>query len=120
MPAFVPGQRLGHIELESLLGKGGMGEVWKAQDHTLQRTVAVKTLATKLESAAARQLFVREAQAVAALGHPHIATIFDVGEHEGTVYFVMEYLDGTSLRQVLSRDGRLGLRRWFEVALAMA
>src|SRR5262245_11387749 len=102
MAKLAPGQTLDHLQLETLLGKGGMGEVWKAHDHNLQRTVAVKTLAaTGGESAGARQLFVREAQAAAALSHPNIASIFDAGVHDGTAYFIMEYLDGTSLRQIL-------------------
>jgi serine/threonine protein kinase len=78
-----------------------MGEVWKARDTRLDRTVAIKVLPPDLTTdAAARQRFDREARAVAALSHPHICRLFDIGQQDGTDFLVMEYLDGETLAAV--------------------
>ena len=93
------GTRLGPYEVLSLTGAGGMGEVWKARDTRLDRTVAIKVLPSDLTSdPAARQRFEREARAVAALSHPHICPLFDIGHQDGTDFLVMEFLDGETLR----------------------
>src|SRR5215212_9756287 len=93
-----PGARLGPYEIIALLGRGGMGEVYRATDTRVARTVAVKVL---LPEAAAqperRQRFEREARAVARLNHPHICTLFDVGQQDNLEFLVMEYLDGETL-----------------------
>ena len=100
--ASVQGRQLGSYRIDALLGAGGMGEVYRAFDEKLQRTVAVKVLppgdAADL-SAGARLL--REARAAAALNHPHICTIHEVGEHEGRPYIAMELVEGAPLDRVV-------------------
>ena len=96
------GARIGPYEVVSLIGTGGMGEVYKARDTRLGRTVAIKVLHTP--SADLRQRFEREARVVAALQHPHICTLIDIGDHAGVDYIVMEFLDG----QPLTCPQRLG------------
>ncbi len=98
------GTRLGPYEILSPLGAGGMGEVYRARDTRLDRTVAVKVLpphATKSPEARAR--FEREARAVSALNHPHICTLHDVGTHDGVDYLVMEFLEGETLSGRLAK-----------------
>jgi eukaryotic-like serine/threonine-protein kinase len=89
------GARVGPYEVLSLIGSGGMGDVYKARDTRLGRTVAIKVLHSP--DAGLRQRFDREARAVAALQHPHICALIDVGQHDGADYIVMEYLDGRTL-----------------------
>jgi serine/threonine protein kinase len=117
---LTPGTRLGAYELISLLGAGGMGEVYRARDTKLNRDVAVKVLpesfASDRESLAR---FEREAHAVAALNHPNILSIFDFGTHEGTVFAVMELLEGQTLRDKLDA-GPFAQRRAVEVAIQIA
>ena len=95
---LTPGTSLGPYQIESPLGAGGMGEVYEATDTRLDRTVANKVLP---EHVAAdpdlKARFEREAKTVAALSHPHICPVFDVGEQDGVNYLVMEYLDGETL-----------------------
>ena len=92
------GCRLGPYQLGPRLGAGGMGEVYKAKDTRLDRTVAIKVLPAQAAAAPqARERFEREARAVAALNHPHICTLYDVGSHDGVDFLVMEYLDGVTL-----------------------
>jgi Tol biopolymer transport system component len=99
-----PGQRLGPYEIESPLGAGGMGEVYRARDTRLDRTVAVKVLPPHLaEHPLGRERFEREARAVSALSHPHICALFDVGEVEGVAFIVMEHLEGESLADRLDK-----------------
>ncbi len=90
------GTRLGPYEIIALLGAGGMGEVYKATDTRLDRTVAIKIL--RQASANLRERFEREARVVAALQHPHICTLFDIGNHDGMDFLVMEYLEGQTLQ----------------------
>ena len=98
------GSRLGPYEILSPLGAGGMGEVYKAKDTRLDRTVAIKVLPRELTSdPAAKQRLDREARAVAALSHPHICPLFDIGHLDETDFLVMEYLEGETLRARLSR-----------------
>jgi len=99
-----PHARLGPYEVVELLGSGGMGEVYRARDPRLRRDVAVKVLPREFARDAARlRRFEQEARAVAALNHPYILTVFDVGEHDGTPYVVTELLEGETLREVLTR-----------------
>src|SRR5437870_2801071 len=92
------GQQLGSYEITSLLGKGGMGEVYKAYDTRLDRTVAIKVLPGHVaHDPQSRERFQREARAVAALNHPHICTLHDIGSQEGIDFLVMEYLEGETL-----------------------
>ena len=94
----------GHHEIIRLLGRGAMGEVWLARDRRLKRPVAIKFLAAQyLSSAEALERFRREALAVAALNHPSICTLFDIGEDQGRPYLVLEYLEGQTLRERLEK-----------------
>ena len=104
-----PGTKLGPYEVESLLGAGGMGEVYRARDTRLNRIVAVKVLPSHLaQKAEARERFEREARAISALNHPYICHLYDIGEQDGHNYLVMEYLEGETLSSRLIR-GRLPL-----------
>jgi eukaryotic-like serine/threonine-protein kinase len=96
--SLAPGARLGPYEILSALGAGGMGEVYRARDTRLGRTVAVKVLPSALAAdAEARARLHHEAKAISTLTHPNICTLFDVGHEDGTDYLVMEYLDGVTL-----------------------
>jgi Tol biopolymer transport system component/predicted Ser/Thr protein kinase len=99
-----PGSRLGPYEVLSPLGAGGMGEVYKAKDTRLDRTVAVKVLPQHLsDSSDVRQRFEREAKTISSLSHPHICALYDVGNQDGVEYLVMEYLEGETLADRLAR-----------------
>src|SRR5467141_3419459 len=102
--ALAPGTHLGPYEILGPLGAGGMGEVYRARDTRLDRTVAIKVLPQHLaDTPEARQRFEREARAVSALNHPHICTLHDVGSQDGTEYLVMEYLEGETLSARLEK-----------------
>jgi eukaryotic-like serine/threonine-protein kinase len=93
-----PGTRLGPYELVAPVGAGGMGEVYRARDTRLDRTVAVKVLPAHLSSSAeSRQRFEREAKTISQLSHPHICALYDVGNQDGVEFLVMEYLEGETL-----------------------
>ena len=100
--ALISGARLGPYEILSALGAGGMGEVWKARDTRLDRTVAIKTIRGPFT-----ERFEREARAISALSHPHICAIYDVGEHDGAGYLVLEYVEGEPLKGPLPLDHAL-------------
>ncbi|HEV8609207.1 MAG TPA: protein kinase, partial [Thermoanaerobaculia bacterium] len=92
------GTRLGPYELGAPIGAGGMGEVYRAKDTRLERTVAVKVLPAHLSaSAESRQRFEREAKTISQLSHPHICALYDVGNQDGVEFLVMEYLEGETL-----------------------
>ncbi len=98
------GTKLGPYEILAPLGAGGMGEVYRARDTRLDRTVAIKVLPSHLSSdPARRQRFEREAKTISSLNHPHICTLHDVGQQDGTDYLVMEYLEGETLAQRLEK-----------------
>jgi len=98
------GARLGPFEILSPLGAGGMGEVYKARDTRLERTVAIKVLPQHLSSSPeVRQRFEREAKTISSLSHPHICALYDVGNQDGVEYLVMEYLEGETLAERLVR-----------------
>lgn len=102
--ALDPGARLGPYEIVSAIGSGGMGEVYRAHDTRLGRDVAIKVLPAHVSGdPALRERFEREARTVAALNHPHICTLHDVGHQDGIDFLVMEYLDGETLAQRLTR-----------------
>jgi eukaryotic-like serine/threonine-protein kinase len=101
--ALTPGTKLGPYEIQSLLGAGGMGEVYRAKDTRLGRDVAIKVLPEKLARDAERlQRFETEARVIAALNHPNILSIHDIGTYEGAPYLVSECLEGQTLRMELS------------------
>jgi serine/threonine protein kinase/Tol biopolymer transport system component len=96
--SLASGTKLGPYEIQSPLGAGGMGEVYRARDTRLDRTVAIKILPSHLsDNPEARQRFDREARAISSLNHPNICTLHDVGHQDGVDYLVMEYLDGETL-----------------------
>ena len=100
------GKQLGHYRILSMLGAGGMGEVYRAHDERLERDVALKVLpASTFEDAAARARLVREARAAAALNHASICTIHDVGEAEGQAYIAMELVEGVPLSERVHGGG---------------
>ncbi len=98
------GARLGPYEIQSSLGAGGMGEVYRARDTRLDRSVAIKILRAHLsDDPEAKQRFDREARAIASLNHPNICALHDVGHHDGIDYLVMEYLEGETLADRLKK-----------------
>jgi len=101
--ALTSGTKLGPYEIQSAVGAGGMGEVYRARDTRLDRTVAVKILAPHLSSSELKQRLEREARAISALNHPHICHLYDVGSQEGIDYLVMEFVEGESLAERLQR-----------------
>jgi eukaryotic-like serine/threonine-protein kinase len=102
--SLAPGTRLGPYEIVAAIGAGGMGEVYKARDTRLERTVAVKVLPAHLSASAdVRQRFEREAKTISSLSHPHICALYDVGHQDGVEYLVMEYLEGDTLAERLTR-----------------
>ena len=115
-----PGTTLGPYEILSPLGAGGMGEVYKARDTRLDRTVAIKVLP---EHVAAdpdlKQRFEREAKTISSLNHPHICTLHDIGSQDGIDFLVMEYLEGDTLAQRLEK-GALPLDQALKVAIEIA
>jgi eukaryotic-like serine/threonine-protein kinase len=114
------GTRLGPYEILSPLGAGGMGEVWRARDTRLDRSVAVKILPGELaQNAVLRLRFDREARAISQLNHPHICTIHDVGHENGTDYLVMELLEGESLAERIAH-GPLPLDQVLRYAVEIA
>ena len=101
---LAPATRLGPYEVLSPLGAGGMGEVYRARDTRLQRTVAIKILPSQFSSdAIRRQRFEREAKTVSQLNHPHICVLHDIGRHDGIDYLVMECLEGETLAKRLEK-----------------
>lgn len=126
MPAFMAlasGTKLGPYEIGIALGAGGMGEVYRALDTRLGRTVAIKVLPPHLSNDPnLQQRFLREARTISALQHPHICTLFDVGSQDGRDYLVMEYLEGESLAERLARGplpGDQTLQTAMEIADAL-
>ncbi len=119
-PASLIGGRLSRYKILSVLGKGGMGEVYLAEDTQLDRRVAIKLLATGLTADAGRvRRFVREARAASALNHPNIITIHEVGEADGRHFIVTEYVEGETLRGRMRRE-KLPLGAALEVAIQVA
>jgi len=118
--SLAAGARLGPYEIVAPLGAGGMGEVYKARDTRLGRTVAIKVLPEQLSADAdRRRRFEREAKAISALSHSHICTLFDIGQESDVTYLVMEHLDGETLAQRLSRSA-LPIRQVVEIGAQIA
>ncbi len=118
--ALTPGTKLGPYEIQSPLGAGGMGEVYRARDTRLDRTVAIKVLASHLSSSPElKQRMEREGRAISSLNHPHICQLYDIGSQDGTDYLVMEFLEGESLAERLRR-GPLPLPEILKIGIAVA
>src|SRR5208283_1589215 len=118
--ALTSGTKLGPYEIQSLLGSGGMGEVYRAHDSRLNRIVAIKVLPSSFSADADRlQRFVQEARSAAALNHPNILSIFDIGEEGESPYIVSELLEGQTLRERI-RTGPLSSRKAIEYGLQVA
>jgi serine/threonine protein kinase len=112
--AFTSGTKLGPYEIVSVLGAGGMGEVYRAHDTRLGRDVAIKVLPQHLRSNPdLKARFEREARTISSLNHPHICHLYDIGSQDGTDYLVMEYLDGEALDHHLQR-GALPMKQVLE------
>src|SRR3984893_6118797 len=109
--AIVTGTQLGRYEIRSKIGAGAMGEVYLAEDTQLQRKVALKVLPADVASNQDRmRRFVLEAQAAAALNHPNIAHVYEIGESDGVNFIAMEFIDGRTLRECI-RLGQTDLRK---------
>src|SRR5579871_5678799 len=107
--AVTAGTKLGPYEIQSPVGAGGMGEVYRARDTRLDRIVAIKVLASHLSSSPElTQRMEREARAISSLNHPNICHLYDIGAHDGTEFLVMEFLEGQTLAERL-RSGPLSL-----------
>ena len=118
--SIIPGKTVGPYQILSAIGAGGMGEVYKARDTRLDRTVAIKVLSAHLaDRADLRERFDREAKTIAGLNHPHICTLFDIGHQDGTDYLVMEYLEGETLADRLKR-GPLPMEQVLQYAIEIA
>jgi eukaryotic-like serine/threonine-protein kinase len=102
--ALAPGDQVGPYQLEAELGHGGMGQVFRARDYRLGRVVAIKVIRPELASEEEfRHRFKREARTIATLNHPHVCALYDIAEHKGCAYLVMEYVEGETLDKVLAR-----------------
>ncbi len=118
--ALTSATKLGPYEIQSALGAGGMGEVYRALDTRLDRTVAIKVLASHLSSSPElKQRMEREARAISSLNHPHICQLYDIGSQDGTDYLVMEFLEGETLAERL-RKGAMPLHEVFKIGIAVA
>ena len=114
------GTKLGRYEIRSQLGAGGMGEVYLVQDTQLERTIALKILPADVTSDRQRMhRFVQEAKAAAALHHPNIAHIYEIGETDGTSFIAMEFIDGETLRQLL-KQGQLTVTAMLDISIQIA
>src|SRR5262245_17572965 len=116
----LPVQTIAHYRIVEPIGAGGMGAVYKAYDNKLQRVVALKLLPSEYVSQQdRRRRFFQEARAASALNHPHILTIYEVGEDEGTPYIAMEYVQGQTLRDKIRKNG-LQLKETLDIAIQIA
>jgi len=113
----LPVRNIAHYRILEPIGAGGMGAVYKAHDSKLDRIVALKLLPAEYVSQEdRRRRFFQEARAASALNHPHILTIYEVGEDDGHPYIAMEYIEGETLRQKIKNNG-LPLRDTLEIAI---
>ena len=114
--ALTSGAKLGPYEIQSLIGAGGMGEVYRATQSSLGRQVAIKVLSPEFAASAERlRRFEQEARAASALNHPNIISIYDVGSEGGTSYIAMEFVDGKTLRDLLVA-GPLPIKKSLQIA----
>src|SRR6476620_6150373 len=118
--SLTSGTKLGPYEIQSAIGAGGMGEVYRARDTRLNRTVAIKILPPQFAGdPALRERFDREARLISSLNHPHICALFDVGDQEGVAYLVIEHLEGETLAARLEK-GALKIDQALQIAVQLA
>lgn len=117
---MAPGASIGRYRLDTLVSRGGMGEVWQAYDETLGRQVALKLLYEDLGERPVGERFLREARAIARLEHPNIVTVHDVGEFEGRPYLVMELLEGRTVADEIDERGPLPVAEVREIGALTA
>src|SRR5271154_6293033 len=117
-------KKIGRYEILEELGHGAMGTVYRTKDPAMDRVVALKTITAMMlasqQGSESRERFYREARAAGALAHPGIVPVFDVGEHEGTPYMVMEFVTGRTLADVLKKGERLSVDRVCEIGQNIA
>src|SRR5260370_21018345 len=118
--ALISGTKLGPYEIQSPLGAGGMGEIYGARDTRLDRTGAINVLAAFFSADRERlRRFEQEARAAAALNHPNICSIYDIGEHNGQSFIVMELLTGQTLRERIA-EGPIAIHERLELAMEVS
>src|SRR5262245_2944507 len=115
-----PGDRLGPYEVAAQIGSGGMGDVYRARDPRLRRDVAIKVLPTGAVDADRLLRFEQEARAAAALSHPNILAVYDIGSHDSSPYIVSELLEGQTLRARLSTGAAVPARKAVEIGVQIA
>src|ERR1051326_8416478 len=116
----LPVKTIAHYRIVALVGAGGTGAVYKAYDNKLQRVVALKLLPSEYVSQEdRRRRFFQEARAASAFNHPHILTIYEVGEDDGRPYIAMEYVEGDTIRQKISKNA-MQLRETLDIAIQIA
>jgi ABC-type branched-subunit amino acid transport system substrate-binding protein/DNA-binding beta-propeller fold protein YncE len=119
--AIGPGETFAGYRVEELVGRGGMGVVYRATDLSLERPVALKLIAPELaEDERFRARFLREPRLAAALDHPHVIPIYEAGEHDGQLYLAMRYVEGSDLKTVLERERKLAPERALAVLAQIA
>jgi eukaryotic-like serine/threonine-protein kinase len=116
-PTLMPA-RIGHYAIDRKLGQGGMGVVYAARDERLERTVALKTMASLATDETARKRFWREARAAASVNHPNVCQLYEIGEEGGELFIAMELLEGESLAHRL-RHGPLSVAETVAIGLGM-
>ena len=110
--AFTPGSTFAGYRVDSLVGRGGMGVVYRATDLSLERPVALKLIAPELaEDKRFRDRFLREPKLAASIDHPNVIPIYEAGEHDGQLYLAMRFVEGRDLRTILKREGKLAPQR---------
>jgi ABC-type branched-subunit amino acid transport system substrate-binding protein/streptogramin lyase len=119
--AFGPGTTFSNYRVDSLLGRGGMGVVYLARDLSLDRPVALKLIAPELaDDEQFRARFLREPKLAASLDHPNVIPIYEAGEHDGQLYLAMRFVEGSDLRTLLERDGKLSPQRTLAILAQVA
>ena len=115
------GDRLGDFAIIEVVGTGGMGVVYKARQQSLDRDVALKVIRDEISREAEfRERFMREAKLAASVDHPHVVSVYDVGDEGGRLFLVMQWIDGTDLKQLLQSTGRLPPKRAIEIGAQLA
>jgi serine/threonine-protein kinase len=115
------GQTFGGYHIAELVGSGGMGLVYRAEQRILGRTVALKVIRPEIaESGDYRERFLREARFAAAVDHPHVVSVFDAGEQDGRLYLAMQWIDGLDLGTLIDREQRLAPERAVRIGVQLA